>query len=414
VPHFEKILYDNALLVSVLCEAYQLTRNEKYKIVIDETIEFIIAEMMNEEGGFYAAIDADSEGVEGKFYVWSKKEIETVLKEDAKLFCDYYNVTEKGNFENENILNIKEDAVSFAKKNNISLEKFISILKTAKETLLVERNKRIRPGTDDKVLLGWNALMNTAISEAFACTGNENYKQLAIRNMNFLFDKLSHKNSIVFFHTWKNSQAKHPAFLDDYAFLIEALIRLQEITGNTDWLLKAKDLIQLVADKFSEQETGFFFYTPADIADVIVRKKEVYDGAVPSGNSVMASNLFKLSVFFDIKEWRERSEKLLNNLGNAIIRYPVSFGYWANLVFEVLSGSDEIAIVGKEVDKLREEVLGEYIPFRLLMSSESESDQFPMLAGKPFTAPPSIYLCKQYSCQNPVQTRDDFVKLLKR
>ena len=413
VPHFEKMLYDNALLVSVLCEAYQLTQNEKYKTVIDETIEFVIAEMMNEDGGFYAAIDADSEGVEGKFYIWSKKEIETVLKENAQLFCDYYNVTEKGNFESENILNIKEDVSSFAKKNNISPEKFIDVINKSKGLLLAERNKRIRPGTDDKVLLGWNALMNTAISEAFACTGNEKYRQLAIRNMNFLFDKLSHKDSIVFFHTWKNNQAKHPAFLDDYAFLIEALIHLQEITGNTEWLLKAKSITEIVTDKFSEKETGFFFYTPADIADVIVRKKEVYDGAVPSGNSVMASNLYNLSVFLDKKEWRERSEKLLNSLGNAVVRYPVSFGYWANLVFEVLFGSDEIVIVGKGVDSLREDVLKEYIPFRLMMSSESESNQFPMLSGKAVTAPPSIYLCKHYSCQNPVQTLDEFVKLLK-
>ena len=146
---------------------------------------------------------------------------------------------------------------------------------------------------------------------------------------------------------------------------------------------------------------------------MIVRKKEVYDGAVPSGNSVMASNLYKLSVFFDKRDWRERSEKLLNNLGNAIVRYPVSFGYWANLVFEVLSGGDEIVIVGKGVDMLRGEVLKEYIPFRLLMSSESGSVQYPMLSGKPVTVPPSIYLCKQYSCQKPVQTLDDFVKLLK-
>ena len=369
--------------------------------------------MMNDEGGFYAAIDADSEGVEGKFYVWSKKEIETILKKDAELFCAYYSVTEKGNFENENILNTKEDVASFAKRNNISLEKFIGVINNAKKILLAERNKRIRPGTDDKVLLGWNALMNTALSQAFACTGNEVYRQLAIGNMNFLYDKLFDKNSNTFFHTWKNNQAKYPAFLDDYAFLIEAIIHLQEITGNTDWLLKAKNLTELVIDKFFEQETGFFFYTPADIGDIIVRKKEVYDGAVPSGNSVMASNLYKLSVFLDNKEWRERAGKLLNNLGNAIIRYPVSFGCWANLVFEVLSGGDEIAIVGKGCDKLKGEVLKQYIPFGLLMSSEGGTDQFPMLSGKPATTPPSIYLCRQYSCQKPVQTLEDFVKLLK-
>ena len=412
VPHFEKMLYDNALLVSVLCEAYQLTKNEKYREVIDETLAFISDEMMNSEGGFYAAIDADSEGVEGKFYVWDKNEIEAILKDDAGLFCEYYQVTNQGNFEHKNILNTNTDTGSFAKRKNIDVEKLNDIIHKSKKLLLNERGKRIRPITDDKVLLGWNALMNTAISKAFACTGNEEYRELAIRNMGFLFKNISKKDSPAFYHTCKNNQAKHPAFLDDYAFLIEALIYLQEITGNTEWLVKAKNLTELVVEKFTEEETGFFFYTPSDITDVIVRKKEVYDGAIPSGNSVMAANLYKLAIYFDKKEWNERALKMLNTLGNAIIRYPVSFGCWANLVSELFNSTNEIAIVGTDYDGILKEVLKEYIPYKVIMSGKSGSNQLPLFAGKTGEKFPSIYLCRQYACQNPVQTLEAFVKLL--
>jgi uncharacterized protein YyaL (SSP411 family) len=412
VPHFEKMLYDNALLVSVLCEAYQSTKNEKYRDVIDETLGFISDELMNSEGGFFAAIDADSEGVEGKFYVWDKKEIESILNDDAELFCEYYQVTNQVNFENKNILNTNSDAGSFAKRKNIDVEKLNDIIHKSKKLLLNERGKRIRPITDDKILLGWNALMNTAICKAFACTGNEEYRKLAIRNMNFLYNNFSKKNSPAFYHTWKNNQAKHPAFLDDYAFLIEALIHLQEITGNTEWLEKAKNLTELVLEKFTEEETGFFFYTPSDITDVIVRKKEVYDGAIPSGNSVMASNLYKLAIYFDKKEWNERAVRMINALGNAIIRYPVSFGCWANLVSELFSSTNEIAIVGTDYDGILKEVLKEYIPYKVIMSGMSGSNQLPLFAGKTGKKAPSIYLCRQYACKNPVQTLEAFVKLL--
>ena len=211
-------------------------------------------------------------------------------------------------------------------ENNISIDKIeVKYWRTGKAKLLEKRNKRIRPLLDDKIILGWNALMNTACSKAFAATGNEEYRQLAIDNMQFLLEKFASDKPDEFYHTWKNDKAKFPAFLDDYAFLIQALIHLQEITGDTEWLFKAKAITESVIENFSEPDTGFFFYTRADQEDVIVRKKEVYDGAVPSGNSVMA---YIISAFhyFDKAEWKQRSFRNGNVSGPGITRYPTSFG----------------------------------------------------------------------------------------
>ena len=270
-PHFEKMLYDNALLIIVLAEAYQVTGKELYKKVISDTIKFIEREMLSPEGGFYSALDADSEGVEGKFYVWSKEEIERILRDDAKLYSEYYGITKTGNWEHTNILHVSGDRSVFATAHGLSEVELEEFLRTNSEKLLAERSKRIRPALDDKILLGWNALMNTAYSKAYQAFGDENYKEQAIANMDFLLNRFK-KNERELFHTYKNGVAKYPAFLDDYAFLIQSLIHLQEITGNGHYLVTARKLAELVIEKFGEEESGFFFYTALDQKDILVRK----------------------------------------------------------------------------------------------------------------------------------------------
>lgn len=413
-PHFEKMLYDNALLISVLSEAYQLTKKERYKEVIEETIEFIQRELLHPEKGFYAALDADSEGVEGKFYVWSWEEVQELLGAEADIFCEYYDVTKKGNWEEINILRIKKSIEQLAAEKKITVAEIKKIIEKGKKQLVEHRDKRVRPLLDDKVILGWNALMNTALSKAFAATGNRSYRQLAIDNMQFLLGQFSAKNSNEFFHTWKNDIAKYPAFLDDYAFLIQALIHLQEITADKKWLMKAKSIAEYVIDYFSEAGTSFFFYTNAGQQDVIIRKKELYDGAVPSGNSVMAYNLFHLSVLFDKKEWKERSLNMLSSLGNVITRYPSSFGIWACLLQEAISGTNEIAIVGQVSENLQLELLKNYIPHRIIMISDDSDPGFPLLTDKPATNPPSVYLCRNYTCLHPVFTVNDLISLINK
>lgn len=411
VPHFEKMLYDNALLVSVLSEAYQLTKKEKYREVINETIAFVEREMMHPGKGFYAALDADSEGVEGKFYVWRYEQVNPLLGKDAALFCAYYDISPAGNWEGTNILWVKESAEKFAENSNVSINELNNIIEKSKSILLAERSKRVRPSLDDKILLGWNALMNTALGKAFAATGNEHYKQLAVDNMKFLFEKFAVINSAGFHHTWKKEQAKFPAFLDDYAFLIHALLQLQEITGDTSWLEKAVTITNFVIDQFSEEETGFFFFTPKNQPDIIVRKKEVYDGAVPSGNGVMATNLYQLSILTGRNDWKERSFAMISSLGNAIIKYPTSFGVWAGLLQEIADGTAEIAITGKRPAEVHRDVLKMYLPHKVVMVA-SEACIYPLLSGKPVTEKTNIWLCKNYSCQAPVYSAEQLITLI--
>ena len=413
-PHFEKMLYDNALLVSVLSEAYQLTRNRRYKEVIEETMGFIQLELLHPQHGFYAALDADSEGIEGKFYVWDIKEVKQILMNDAVIFCEYYDITEQGNWEHTNIFWVKKSIKEFAAEKNIPLAELKEIFKNNRQKLLVIRNNRIRPQLDDKIILGWNALMNTACSKAFGATGKQEYRELAVNNMNFLLKRFAAADGKSLHHTWKNDSAKYPAFLDDYAFLIQALIQLQEITADKQWLLKAESLTTFVLENFSEPETGFFFYTPSDQQDVIVRKKEMYDGAVPSGNAVMADNLYRLSILFDKDQWKKRSLGMVQSLGKAIIRYPTSFGQWACLLQEIIAGTNEIVIVGSDFSTMQKEILGKYIPHRVLMASLTADNSFPLLVEKEAAGQTTIFLCRNYTCLNPVFSANELITLINK
>ncbi|MBO9200258.1 MULTISPECIES: thioredoxin domain-containing protein [Niastella] len=420
VPHFEKMLYDNALLVSVLCDAWQLTQKPLYKQAVSETLAFVERELFSQnfleggrgEAGFYSALDADSEGVEGKFYVWSKTEIETVLQQDAALFCAFYDVTEGGNWEHTNILNIRKPLEQFAIDNNQSVQTLQGLLQQCREKLLKYREDRIRPLLDDKILLGWNALMNTAYSKAYSVFGEPHYAQVAQENMDFIWERFT-RDGQEFFHTYKKEVARYPAFLDDYAYLIQALIYLQEITGNADYLYKAKSLTQWVIDQFSEENTGYFFYTNKGQQDVIVRKKEVYDGAIPSGNAIMAFNLQYLGVVFDMLGWKERAIKMCAGLQQAVHRYPGSFGVWATIILSIAGGVEEIAIIGKNVELVRRELLQQFIPFRVLQSASQANSDLPLLASKPPSPDTQIYLCKNYQCSTPVNKVSDLIRLLK-
>lgn len=419
-PHFEKMLYDNALLVDVLSEAYQLTGKPRYAEVIRETMDFVKRELMHGQKAFYAALDADSEGAEGKFYVWQKKEVEQLLGGEATVFCNYYDITEKGNWHEpgesspRNILRIRTPWKEFATQYGLSDDKLKQLLEKGKNILLGHRNKRPRPALDDKIILGWNALMNKACSKAFAATGEEEYRQLAIANMEFIWGNLAGKEPGEFYHTWKNSQAKHPAFLDDYAFLADALLHLHEITGDVSWLMKATQVTEYAIQYFSEQDTGLFFYTREHQADIIVRKKEVYDGALPSGNAVMAVILYRLGILLDRQEWKERSDRMVNALGQTIVRYPTSFGYWAAWLLERTAGTVELAIVGKAPAAMHQELLRFFIPHKVLMISSGGDSPFPLLAGKQVSGPTEIFVCKDFACLQPVTSVEAVMSLINR
>ncbi|MGV3656550.1 MAG: thioredoxin domain-containing protein, partial [Chitinophagaceae bacterium] len=411
VPHFEKMLYDNALLVDSLCEAYGLTGDEKYKEVIEQTLEFVQRELTHESGGFYSALDADSEGVEGKFYVWDYEEVKELLGEDADIFCKYYNITPGGNWEGHNILFVKTPISEFAAQNNLDEKRLKSLLATGREKLLQKRSHRVRPQLDDKILLSWNALMNTAYIKAYAATGNEAYRHTAERNMEFLLSAFKADDGLLH-HTWKGGVAKYPAFLDDYSYLIAALIELAQATGNFSYLDEAEKWTQKVLEGFSDRETPLFFFTHATQTDILLRKKEVYDGATPSGNSVMAQNLYRLSILLDRADWRSRAESMLASFGEVAVKYPTSFGVWLALLMEVVWGTSEIAIVGEDWQDLLREVQKIYLPHRLVMAAQKSLDKFPLLSGRDYYGKTAIYLCENYACRTPVSTIADLKSLL--
>jgi uncharacterized protein YyaL (SSP411 family) len=265
---------------------------------------------------------------------------------------------------------------------------------------------------DDKVLLGWNALMNSAFSAAFAALGDLHYRDIAEKNIGFLFNTMADRITGKARHTFKNGVARFNAFLDDYSFLIRALTDLQEVTGNTDYLERAVICLDYVLEGFSDEEGLFFYYTEKDQHDVILRKKEIYDGAIPSGNSVMACNLHYLSIVFGRGDWKERAISLTEAVTQMSIRYPTSFGNWLNLVQEWARGTWEVAVVGKDAEKAGIEVLQEYIPLRVLQFSTAGNEHFPLLAGKSSPERTTLFLCRNYSCKKPVYKTVDFVQLI--
>ncbi|RBL93218.1 thioredoxin domain-containing protein [Chitinophaga flava] len=411
-PHFEKMLYDNALLIDVLCDAWQLTRNNVYAQTVKDTLTFITREMTAPEGGFYAALDADSEGVEGKFYTWSKGEIHHILGEQAGPFCEFYDVTEHGNWEEQNILWIQPPLEQFAAEKGYDPAVLGAMLKGCREKLLAVRDSRVRPGLDDKILLGWNAMMVHACCRAYAALGDESYREMAVRNMDFLLTNFRQQDgSQAFYHTWKNGQAKYPAFLDDYACLIRALIALQEVTGDTRYLHQAHDITAFVNDHFGDGG-HLFYYTIEGQDDVIVRKKEVYDGAVPSGNALMAQNLWYLSVVFDNKDWGNKAVAALSGISQTIVRYPTSFGVWASQLLQFVKGTPEIAVVGKDFKARMNEAGNWFIPFRILIGSEKDQPDIPLLQDRYRENDTLVYLCKDYHCIKPVFYIQEIINLI--
>ena len=412
-PHFEKMLYDNALLVSTYADAYKLTKDKNYLRIIDETLAFVNRELKNPDGGFYSSLDADSEGVEGKFYVWDKKEIENILKEDTGIFCSYYNVSEKGNWEGKNILNVKKSNEEFSKTNGIEKSGLEKIISEGKKKLLMEREKRISPALDDKIILSWNALMISAFANASKATGNKSYAETAISTLNFLFEKLKDdEHEYAFHHNYKNGESKNPAFLDDYASLIKACINVYELTFEIPWLSKANDLAHYVIEHFSDTNETLFFFTPDWQNDIVIRKKEYFDNAIASGNSMMAENLYKLGLLFDKSDWRDIAINMYSKIQNIATQFSSSFGNWLMTLNTFDFGFTEIVITGKNSIHNGEELNENFLPINILVASKKKNSAIPLLKDKQFSDTSIFYLCRNYSCDKPVNSAEELLKKL--
>ncbi|MES2514923.1 MAG: thioredoxin domain-containing protein [Bacteroidota bacterium] len=408
VPHFEKMLYDNAQLISLYSQAYKQHPNELYKHTVYETIAFVKRELMNEQGGFYSALDADSEGVEGKYYVWQKEELHRLLKNDFELFADYYCVNDTGYWEDENYVLMRDkDEQTIALKHHLSLNELQKKIKICNSVLLNEREKRVKPGLDNKVLASWNGLMCKALAEAYLIFGETQFKELALANANYLattYYKTTGQLLRVI-----NEKTSISGFLEDYAFVTDAFMTVYVMTADELWLLKAKSLTDYAIAYFYDTTQQTFFFTDSSQEKLVVRKAEWSDNVIPSSGSQMALNLHKLSVYFDDKDYSHISESLLRSVIKEIESYGPGYSNWGLLLLQLLKPQTEVVIVGKSVNEKIAALYKQTPPNVIFALSEKTSD-LPLLKSRYVEGQTFIYVCKNNSCLLPTETIDDALK----
>ena len=402
VPHFEKMLYDNAQLVTLYAQAYQATKNPLYKKAVYETIDFVKQELTSPDGAFYASLDADSEGVEGKFYVWTKKEVDSILGDEAELFSVYYNITADGNWEHGNsILLRNETNEAVAETFKLWVYELECKIDAAKAKLLHVRSARVKPGLDDKILSSWNALMITGYTKAYRIFNEDDFLQAAITGANFLLQHCIAADGEMT-RNYKNGKATINALLDDYAFTIAAFIELYQATFNEKWLTEADKLTVYTLEHFFDDESKMFFYTHNQYADLIARKMELSDNVIPSSNSEMAKNLFLLGHFLNNDEYVSKAKQMLINVEADVQRNIYFYANWGMLQALFTSPLYEVAIMGDDFADKRKQFDEHYLPNVILLGGNTDS-RLALLENKLGAGETMIYVCRDKSCELPVE-----------
>ena len=403
VPHFEKMLYDNAQLARVYLHAWQVTGDPFYRRIVEETLDYVLLEMRHADGGFYSSQDADSEGVEGKFYVWSADEIRNALGDDADAFMQIYAVSDEGNWEGHNVLNLRVDPEKLAARRGIDPGAVASLVAAARATLYELRAKRVWPGLDDKVLTSWNGLMLAAFAEAGTALRRKDYIEAARSNAEFLY-RTMRLDSGRLLRTWKaGSDAKYNGYLEDYAYLADGLLALYEATFEARWVDWARELSELMRTHFRDAKNGGFFDTSDDHEQLIHRPKDLQDNAVPSANSMAAGVLTRLSLLTGDGELWQLAEESTATMSKFMSEYPSGFGQWLNVASFMRSEPREIALVGSgdEIAPLLEVVRTGYRPFQVIAAGEDPD--LPLLENRTrVDAKATAYVCRQLVCQTPV------------
>lgn len=406
VPHFEKMLYDNAQLVSLYAKAFRATGDSAYEKVVRETLGFVERELSSKDMGFYSSLDADSEGEEGKYYIWTYEQVQQELGEDAELFAQFYNVRQTPNWAEgqANILYQNRDWDFFVRKYQMSREAIAERLASARAKLFEARAARVRPGLDDKILTSWNALMLKGYVEAYRAMGDPHYLEIARKNADFIqINMMVEGNRLL--RNYKNRKASINGFLDDYAFTIQAFIGLYEVTFDIRYLNIAKKLTDYTLDHFYDPESGLFFYTSKLDPDLIARKIEIPDNVQPSSNSVMAHNLFRLGHYFYDQAYLEKSEAMLGSIKSNVIEMARGYSNWFDLMLLHVHPFYEVAILGEEYHELRHQLDRHLIPNMILMGGRNEG-ALELLANKLIEGQTTIYVCQNKSCQMPVTEAD--------
>lgn len=404
-PHFEKMGYDNGQLLELYTKAYQASGDPFFLEKVTETTEWLCAEMLQEEGGFHSAQDADSEGVEGKFYTWTYAELQSLLADELPWLSKLYNLKPNGNWEDGvNILFQTRPYANIAAEFGMEESELLEKLKAVKAKLLAVRNQRIFPGKDDKILAGWNGLLDAGLIQAFYATRDESLLNLALRNLRFIQDKMVVDG--ILHRSYKNGQAYTPAFLEDYAALIKANLMAFEASGDGEFLKVAQRFADFCIDQFFDESDGFFFFNNPKAEKLIANKKELFDNVIPASNSILSRAFHRLSLLTYEEKYAQIAQKMLGGMKELVLKEPGFLCNWANFYLESLVPTAEIAIVGKGAKEKAMELQQRFSPNLVLAWSETPTENVPILLGK--TADPTgnalIYVCFDRACRRPVST----------
>ncbi|MCB9234011.1 MAG: thioredoxin domain-containing protein [Bacteroidia bacterium] len=414
VPHFEKMLYDNGQLVSLYAEAWLRNPDPLYKRTVFQTLEWVEREMTSPEGGFYSSLDADSEKEEGKFYVWTEKELRKFMPGDLEWYMDYYNCKSTGNWEEgKNILYATESRAEFARQNGWTLEEFERKLNGINEVLLEVRGRRVRPGLDDKILASWNALMLRGYVDAYRAFGEKKFLETALTNANFIAEKM--KNGDGLYRNYKEGRATINAFLDDYALVADAFLELYQVTGDPQWLEKADSLTSYAIEHFYSKEHKMFWYTSDLDPALISRKFEMNDNVIPGSNSVMANNLYTLSILLEKQEYADMALQMLATVKPQMPSYPGGFSNWGILLLKQTYPWYEWVITGpKALEYAQELESGGYLPNKLVVPAVKEGPKtLPLLEQRFVAGETMVYVCQNKVCKLPVKTIREAVEQIK-
>lgn len=418
VPHFEKMLYDNAQLVQLYSKAYKLTRNEWYKEVVSQTLSFVDRELSDKTGAFYSALDADSEDENGKkeegaYYVWKQNQLQELLQNDFELFSECFNINSFGKWEHENYVLIRTKKLSeIASQNNLSEKELLDKIRNWKEVLLIARQKRKRPGLDDKSLTSWNAMMISGYTEAYKALGTEEYLETAKKNAKFILENQLREDGRLN-HSYKNSKSSINGYLEDYAFVIEAFINLYEANFDSEFLKLAEKLVEIVDSDFTKENSPLFNFTSTRDRKLVTKTVEINDNVIPASNSVMAQNLFKLGKLTRKTGYLEKAETMLHSIQEKIPEYPQSFSNWLDLMMNFTFPYFEIAVAGTDYLLEASFFQKKYIPNTCIAAGEES--EYPLLLKDRYKEGKNlIYVCEGGTCHLPTESNSAAIKQIRQ
>jgi len=411
VPHFEKMLYDNGLLAAVYSEAYQLTKNELYRKTVRETLDFVLRELTDQTGGFYSSLDADSEGEEGKFYVWRKDEVEKVLGDGTRMFINYYNVTDQGNFEHGNsILNVDATSDQFKERSGLSADRFDTTLDELKQKLFAARSERPRPITDDKILTSWNGLMISGFAKGYQITGDDRYQRSALKAAEFVGTEL-YKDGILI-HSYRNGKVSRGEFLEDYAYYIQALVDLYEIAHDYKWIRLAADLAEKAWAKFADRH-GNLYLSPDGQEDHFMRPADIHDGALPAPGSILINAMLRLAVITGDESFTQHAEQALTAISGPIAAMPNAMVSAVTALNSLHSDRIELVVVGNgDRRAFLDEIHSYYLPNRVIVVSSTGEEPIPLLEGRTANDQTMAYVCRNFACRLPATSPDQLRRQL--